>query len=319
MMILAVDDNVDNLQLIGEALQKEGHETAFALSGEKALEFARNAKPDLILLDVMMPEFNGYEVAGILKKGADTRDIPIIFLTAKAATEDVVKGFEAGAVDYVLKPFNILELVSRVRTHLELKKSREELAQYAARLEKSNDELRQALERLDLAAKTDFLTGLVNRRYISDRVADEIKRAKRSGRPFSLIIADIDGFKSINDEYGHDCGDVILKSVTADMKSGIRAQDQLARWGGEEFLFLLPETSVEGAATLAEKIRSTVAGRTYSYGRGDFAVTITMGVAEYGGEDEMDPTLIRADRALYQGKRQGKNRVVSDGPAKPAA
>jgi len=304
-IILVVDDIPHNLQVLCSILGRKDYKIAVARNGRQALEVLKKIIPDLILLDVMMPGIDGFEVCKQIKNSPQTSQIPIIFLTAKAETESVVKGFEFGAVDYVAKPFNSAELLARVETHLELKRTREELA-------KKNQELIKAKKTLESAAKTDPLTLLSNRREILENIKKEKNRYERSGRAFTLILGDLDDFKQFNDRYGHDCGDFILIQVAKIMKEMVRKQDSVARWGGEEFLLLLPETHLEGGGTTAEKIKNAISKKTFNYNGIELNVSITFGVSMYGftSPPDVDECIKTVDIAMYKGKQKGKNCVV---------
>lgn len=317
-VILIVDDNPQNLQVLAELLDKSGYELVLALDGNQAFEFISNEKPDLILLDIMMPEIDGFEVCKRLKVKEETKDIPIIFLTAKAEVDNIVKGFETGAVDYVTKPFNTIELKMRIKTHLELKKSRDELKRYNSELLRANEiinkkmkELQETKERLEIASNTDPLTSLYNRRYMTEKLKEEVVRYKRNQRIFSLISADIDFFKKVNDTYGHDCGDYMLKSISDIMCKNTREQDLISRWGGEEFLILLPETDVKGAEILSEKLRKIIEASLFEYDEYKISITMTFGVVAYDSEGGIDETIKKADNALYEGKAKGRNCVIA--------
>jgi diguanylate cyclase (GGDEF)-like protein len=240
-----------------------------------------------------------------------TRDIPVIFMTALSDTVDKLKGFEAGGVDYVTKPFDRIELMARVKAHVELRRYQEKLKLSNQRLRKVNEELREIQKQLELAAKTDQLTQLSNRRDMLEKMEYERVRFKRSQKPFVLIISDIDNFKEFNDTFGHDCGDFVLVSVANIMRSMIREGDLLARWGGEEFLFLLLETNLEGGGIVAEKVRKRIATHSYRYKELTLSVTMTFGVSVFDNDDmTIDDVLKKADQALYRGKNRGKNCVV---------
>jgi two-component system cell cycle response regulator len=314
--ILIVDDNVHNLQVLAVIVEKLGCDSVLAMDGQQALEYVEIERPDLILLDVMMPRMDGYEICSLFKKNSQLKDIPVIFLTAKSEIEDIVKGFEVGGVDYVIKPFNAIELKARIKTHLSLKKSNdeirsanEELREANNIIEKKNSQLKEMMEQLELAAKTDMLTGLYNRRHMMAKIEEEVSKFKRHKRSFSFIMADIDFFKKVNDIYGHNGGDYVLKVVANILSTSIRAVDTVARWGGEEFLIMLPEVEVEGAGISAERIRKNVAERLLHYQGVDFTVTITLGVATFTMNDEIDEAIKRADDALYAGKARGRNCV----------
>jgi diguanylate cyclase (GGDEF)-like protein len=326
-IVLIVDDNPHNLRVVTDMMEESGYESVIALSGKKALGFIELQKPDLILLDVKMPELDGYEVCRILKNDPQTRDIPIIFLTVQSDLDDVIKGFESGAVDFVSKPFNILELQMRTKTHLELKQIRDAQKIYNEQLENANRELKKANEiirtqneqlrevafRLEQLSTTDALTELYNRRYMIEKLAEEVNRYKRNQNPFSIIIADIDDFKSVNDTYGHDCGDYIIQKTAQALADSVRDIDVVGRWGGEEFLILLPETVTEGALVLAERIQKNVQLSVWSYHQMPISVGLTLGIATFDGETDLDVVVKKADRALYDGKKNGKNcTVVAD-------
>ncbi len=304
-LILVVDDVAINLQVLCYTLGKEKYRIAVAQNGKQALKMVEEISPDLILLDVMMPELNGYEVCGQLKNDPDTCDIPIIFLTAKSETEDVIKGFQCGAVDYVTKPINGPEILARVRTHLELKYYRE-------LSEKKETQVAELREKLDRATRTDTLTGLLNRRGMLERIRFEQTRMERSQKPFSLILADVDDFKILNKKHGHVGGDYALVSIGQLIETSLRKQDTLARWGGKEFLILLPETDENGAKVLAEKMKEVVRQHECDYSGVTLSFTMTFGVATFalGGNRTVDECLKAIDAAVYEGKNQGKNCVI---------
>jgi diguanylate cyclase (GGDEF)-like protein len=314
--ILIVDDVPANVKILREMLISN-YELFVATNGRMAVEVAEAKMPDLILMDVMMPEVDGVTACGVLHSRPATAEIPVIFITAKSEVDDMVRGFEAGGVDYVTKPFSPAELNARVKTHLELKRSREQLQSYGRQLEEANrqledrnDRLNEAIEQLHMAAMTDPLTGLRNRRYMTMKIQEEMVRFKRTRRLFSLVIADIDHFKDVNDQYGHECGDEVLRRVADVLRLGVREQDAVARWGGEEFLMLLPETESSGAALVAEKLRRAIEETAGQCLGQTIAVTMTFGATAYDESANMDTTIREADNALYLGKQRGRNRVV---------
>ncbi len=309
-LILIVDDNPKNLQVFTQLIESNGYDTAIALNGEQALDFVESDTPDLILLDIMMPGIDGFEVCRKLKENSRYSNIPVIFLTAKIEKEDIIRGFEVGAVDYISKPFNSYELIARIRTHVELSQSRRNLLELNKKLEKANRELIILNQKLKKRSITDTLTGLYNRRYMMKKLKEEKNRCERNNRCFSVIISDIDNFKKFNDKYGHDCGDYVLKAITQTMQDSIRKQDILSRWGGEEFLFLLPETDGYGAEVLGEKVRSKIEKTKYKYEDLELSVTMTFGIAEFSCDIGIDKTIKKADEALMKGKETGKNKVV---------
>ena len=314
--ILIVDDVPANVKILRELLIGN-YELFVATNGRTAVEVAEAKLPDLILMDVMMPEVDGITACGVLRSRPATAEIPVIFITAKSEVDDMVRGFEAGGVDYVTKPFNPAELNARVKTHLELRRSREQLQRYGRQLEEANrqledrnERLNEAIEQLHMAAMTDPLTGLRNRRYMTMKIQEEMVRFKRSQRLFSLVIGDIDHFKQVNDQYGHECGDEVLRRVADTLRLGVREQDHVARWGGEEFLLLLPETMADGALLAADKLRRAVEGSQVQCLGREIKVTMTFGVTAYDESANMDTTIREADNALYLGKQRGRNRVV---------
>lgn len=300
--ILVVDDHPGNIRIIAAMLQTE-YKVLAANNGERAIKIAEESEPDLILLDVMMPDLDGFSVCEILKNNPKTEDIPIIFITAKTEIDDVVKGFSIGGCDYISKPFNPEELFARVNTHIELKKSKELLKKYINELEAKNREL-------DLMSKTDYLTELANRRFMVTRLKEEIVNTEKTGKKFSILLCDIDYFKKINDTYGHEIGDLILKEVTLSIKKSVRECDLVSRWGGEEFLVLLIDTDIISAANIAEKIRDRVEEKAIMVNNMAIKSTISIGVTEYIHELSISQNINNADKALYQSKNDGRNRVT---------
>ncbi len=289
--ILIVDDNPQNLQVVGNLLKPQRFHLQFAMSGDKVFDAVQENRPDLILLDIHMPGMDGFEVAGKLSEDPAYRNIPVIFLTAAYKDEEsIVRGFQSGGVDYVTKPFFTEELVARIKTHLQLKKYKEYLEELSY---------------------TDPLTSLLNRRSMLERIYTEQKRSQRSNTCFTVIIADIDYFKTVNDTYGHDCGDAVLVGVARTLGRRIREQDLAARWGGEEFLLLLPETESEGGSILAENLRKAVAEKHFSCGSNTVNITMTFGISCCDpGTTDINVCIKEADEALFLGKNEGRNRCV---------
>jgi diguanylate cyclase (GGDEF)-like protein len=306
--VLIVDDVPVSIKVLGELL-REHYEILVATSGSRAIEVALKNGPDLILMDVVMPGMDGLETCRRLKDSAQTADIPVIFLTAMSESADVIKGFEVGGQDYIVKPFNKTEVLARVKNHIELKKSKEKIKQYALELEQKNEELQQLLEKVEQIAMTDFLTGITNRRFAIKKMNEELSRINRGGGGFSLLMIDVDNFKGINDSYGHACGDYVLKHLVNLMRSVLRKYDMMARWGGEEFLIMLPVTEINDAQIVAEKVIAYVRTQIFNYKGNSFNVTITAGAAQYQADDDLDSIIKRADEAMYLGKKSGKNCV----------
>ena len=289
--ILIVDDAMENIQILHHALRDE-HDVLFALSGEKALQIAHNQQPDLILLDAVMPGMDGYEVCGALRASAAARDIPVIFVTALTTPEDETRALEAGAVDFISKPFNVAVVRARVRTQLTVKRQAD------------------AMRELTL---TDALTGVANRRSFNEAMDNEWRRCARSGTPMAVIMIDIDHFKNYNDAYGHQAGDLCLQQVSAAMKRCAgRPPDLLARYGGEEFIILLPQVGAEGAEVVAQRILDEIRQLQIPHKASSVGpqVTVSMGVSTALPDENADASaLIRsADALLYRAKETGRNR-----------
>ena len=293
--LLLVDDVPVNIKILAQAF-KNDYRLSFATNGEDALKQASaDPPPDLVLLDIIIPKMDGYEVCQRLKENPKTRHIPVIFLTAKSLEEDEARGLDLGAVDYITKPISLPIVRARVKTHLELKQHRE------------------LLENL---STLDGLTGIPNRRYFDDFLNMEWRRAMRSKNKISLVMIDIDYFKNFNDNYGHTRGDDALKQVAKTLASSFRrSADFVARYGGEEFVVVLPETEEEAAAFVADIMRKKVAALDIEHKFSEIGdrLTISMGVASVVPELNSDPASLinAADKALYKAKERGRNQVVS--------
>lgn len=293
--VLIVDDERLNITVLA-ALMGDEYDIVVAKNGAQALKRARAEQPpDLILLDVIMPDIDGYEVCRQLKADEVTRHIPVIFITVKSTVEEETRGLETGAVDYITKPFSPAIVKARVANHLELKRQRD------------------MLQHLNL---TDPLTEIANRRYFDDYLSHELQRSQTEHTPLSLVMLDIDSFKDYNDLYGHNTGDKCLKQVAATLAEHTRGTVHLiARFGGEEFALILPGVNAEQAMAIAEQHREQIfnlaiphQGSTTS-GR----ISMSLGVAECRSDDDCEKLIERADKALYQAKHSGKNRSVKIG------
>ena len=307
--ILVVDDSPVELKIIRKRLGEE-YQVLLAASGAEALEMLKKETVDLILLDILMPEMDGISVCKILKEDEATLEIPVLFLTALADAQSIVEGFDAGGQDYITKPFQEDEFRARVKVHLELRQAKKQLERYAAELEEKNMILQTLLDKMEKTVRTDYLTGLENRRSATKRLREELARMRRRGESGSLLLADIDSFKVINDTYGHEDGDVVLQLVSHRMETAVREEDIVARWGGEEFLILLPELSLSEALHVAERIRETISTEPVIYQGEKLEITVTLGVAALDVNLGMEESIKRADQALYEGKHQSKNCVA---------
>jgi two-component system, cell cycle response regulator len=300
-VILVADDEPINRSLIQRRLEREGYRVFVAENGQAAVEMTRETLPDLVILDVMMPEMDGLEACRLIKEDERTRDLPVIFLSARDETEMKVNGLTLGANDYISKPFKAEELLARVSVAIRLKRERDQLRATA-------EEARASAEIAHEQAMTDALTGLLNRYGLQRTLQREQSEARRYHRPLSCLLIDIDYFKDINDSYGHPAGDIALQQIAEILSKAVRGSDMVFRYGGEEFLVLLPETNLEGAAALAEKIR--VAADAQLFGDGHiFPMTLSAGVASLSDHESGHDMIARADMALYNAKAGGRNRI----------
>ncbi|WP_135078407.1 diguanylate cyclase [Terasakiella sp. SH-1] len=413
--ILVVDDNIVNLKVLCKVLENNGYHTRAACDGEQALESVAQQKPDLILLDVVMPGIDGFEVCSRLKAAPATSEIPIIFITASDTVESKIKGFEVGAADYIPRPLQMPEVLARVQNqliaqqyyrHAEEEKERlqkilaalpipyaissvetgmliemnekarnavhlqeEEVSQTlaldlyknpqdrerllqdvrenglvtnqevdfvttkgktlttlynATPLKIGNEDVffvafnditkRKEMEKaLEVAARTDYLTGILNRRAFSETAMAERYRANRNEHPLCVLMIDIDYFKKINDTYGHDIGDEALKLLVELIGHDLRTSDALGRIGGEEFVLLLPETHFEGAQILAERIRERIENNVMDLPCGGaMKMTISGGLLEWDQDTSYEEALKIVDERLYRAKRNGRNQIISE-------
>jgi diguanylate cyclase (GGDEF)-like protein len=301
-VILVADDEPVNLALIKRRLEWEEYRVETAEDGGQAVEAARRVLPDLIILDVMMPVLDGLQACRLLKEDPATRDIPVIFLSALDDTDTKVSGLALGANDYVSKPFRVEELLARVRVAIRLKRERDRLRRHA-------EDLRRSAEAASEMSMTDALTGLLNRYGLHRALQRELSEARRYARPLSCLLLDIDFFKAVNDTYGHAAGDAALAQAARALTESVRGSDVVCRYGGEEFLVLAPETGLEGARALAEKIRLAFSSRLFGNSAHVFTLTLSVGVAQLGDAESGNDMIARADEALYHAKQSGRDRV----------
>jgi len=300
--ILIAEDDPVSRKLLEKVLIKAGNTVVSVDNGQKALALINEKFFPIILTDWMMPKMDGLELCRAIRKTTYQGYVFIILLTAKDSKDDIIRGLEAGADDYLTKPFSHAELVARLNT-----------GKRVLRLEKS---LKDANEEIRILSITDPLTESYNRGYLTKRLPQEIKRAKRYSRALSIIICDIDHFKKVNDTYGHLVGDDVLKDFARCIRHTIRHDvDWMARYGGEEFLIVLPETEFSGATAMAERLRRKLSQRVTEIQGKKIAITASFGVAGFSPDipDEMispEALIKKADKCLYQAKQDGRNRVM---------
>lgn len=312
MRVLVVDDDNSMRTLLKALLANAGYEVHEAGDGQQGFDRALEVLPHIMIVDWLMPGMDGVELTRALRQTKPGRGIYILILTALEAEDKLVEAFDAGVDDFMNKPLKSRVLGARLRAgqrvvtlQQEIERDREEIRRFAAELAVSN-------RRLHEAALTDVLTGLPNRRYAVERFLQEWQAANRSGRPLSCMVVDVDNFKRINDTYGHDAGDRVLKQAAQAIKSGMRAGDVVCRTGGDEFLLISPETDLDSACACAERICGAVAGLVLGTGSQTFTCSVSIGVATRRPEiADIDALIKLADDGVYQAKQQGRNCFVS--------
>ncbi len=291
--LLAIDDSVLIHRLLKARLHHERIEIHNASSGEDGLAMARQLDPDVILLDVAMPGMDGFDVLSRLKSDPGLHDIPVIFLSGSADTADKVRALEMGAIDFITKPFEIIELKARVRSALRVS---------------------SLIKLLARRAQVDGLTGLWNRAYFDNRLSQEVAEAERHNRPLALFMLDIDHFKELNDTQGHPFGDFVLEQISLMLESN-RENDIACRYGGEEFAVIMPTTTADEARTVAERLRRAIREKSWR-DHPDLRLTVSIGIADLSmcATPSGDELLPLADRALYTAKKSGRDCVVLADP-----
>jgi two-component system cell cycle response regulator len=297
--VLVIDDSPDVHALLRVRLAPEDIELLAASSAAEGLTLAELELPDLVLLDVDLPDGNGFAACRTLKEREATSHLPVIFLSGSTSVEAKVEGFDVGGIDYVTKPFEPAELRARVRAALRTKRYQDLLARHA---------------------QMDALTGLWNRRHFESRLGAELTSAARHGRPLGLLLLDIDHFKRVNDTYGHPFGDRVIQTVAERVAERVRPRDVACRIGGEELAVLLPETQAETVLAIAERLRVHLAGTRLPFGRESVSITVSVGVVD-SAIASCDPgaLLAAADAALYRAKHGGRNRVEVGVRADPSS
>lgn len=287
--VLIVDDNRINLRLLQEILEDEGFVTQCINESAKAIEAAIIFKPDIILLDIMMPVFDGFEVCKLIKQNSELYNIPVIMITAKTESTDLKKALELGAFDYIKKPVDEIEVVARI---------------YSAYNYKTiNDKLREMAIR-------DGLTGLYNHTFLLELFQVELDKAKRIDSNIAFIMIDIDYFKSINDTYGHMMGDVVIREISALLTDTVRTGDIIGRYGGEEFSIVLTEVTSEQVLDICDRIRKNVEQHIFEVNGNSIKVTVSIGVCIKKSQSTASKNdIIKiADKALYEAKKSGRNK-----------
>lgn len=297
--LLIIDDSAVIRQQVSETMADNFlfQRVLQAQDGVEGFKLLVNNRVDVILCDIEMPGIDGLKFLALIQSRDDLRDKPVIMLTSHDDIATKVKGLESGASDYITKPFEPQELVARLKVHLQLKTLQ--------------DELRRSNRLLLELAQTDPLTRLCNRRSLTEMLENELSRCQRNLAPCSLIMCDIDHFKKVNDEYGHQAGDDVLTIVADLLREHLRPYDLAARYGGEEFCLVLPEATLSQAKEVAERIRKRVEAFSFGGNLAKLSLTISLGVATIdGGNGNSEDKLIRlSDEALYLAKNNGRNRV----------
>jgi len=295
--ILVADDSLVIRAVVRGELEDEGYVVVEAVDGLAAVQQCRDDPPDVVLLDVEMPGLDGYQVLAELKADPALRDIPVVFLTSRGEMDDVVAGLRGGAHDYLRKPFESPELLARVAA--------------ATKVKHLQDQLRQRNAELDQLSRTDMLTGMYNRRHLEQELERLHNDATRHRSPLSVLLLDLDHFKHVNDTYGHPAGDDVLQEFARRVSAELRAGDIGGRWGGEEFLIIMPRTALADASALAERIRSVTAAAPVVSAGASIVITVSGGCAV--GPGESPARLVQAaDSCLYRAKEEGRDRIVLD-------
>lgn len=300
--ILLVEDDKLQAQTTKDYLESIGYDVIWTENGKTALKIAKTQTIDIILLDIILPDINGYELCRWLKLNQDTKSIPIIMLTVKDSTMNKVEGLQAGADDYLAKPYHETELNARIYAFLRTKSLQDELKE-------KNRQLEEILAKVEILAITDPLTTIPNRRHFEAIIEKEFNKTVRYKTPTSCIMIDIDHFKSINDEYGHRVGDIVLKEMANLIKNCLRKVDTVARWGGEEFVILLPGITKEKAYNTALRIKESI--QRYKFSDVQKPITISVGISSIPDPsiDSSEKLIDAADNALYEAKAKGRNTI----------
>jgi two-component system cell cycle response regulator len=300
--ILLVEDSTTQAKATRDSLQKKGYDVLWADSGAAAIKAVLTMSPDVVLLDRVLPDMSGTEVCRWIKHTEQTKGVPVIMLTVRGSLDDKVTGIESGADDYLAKPCNDVELHAKIHAALRIKALQDALKQ-------KNRELSELLAKVGSMAVTDVLTGLYNRRHFDDELDAEWKKSRRYRYSIACLLIDIDFFKSINDTYGHKAGDSVLRELSVILRKNVRDTDTVARWGGEEFIVLLPHTDTDGGYVVASSLLERISRHEFGQVPGRH-ITVSIGLSCSGPATQGKERLIEeADKALYEAKKNGRNRI----------
>lgn len=310
MRILVADDDPVNRRLIASTLERHGHSVVTVSDGAEAITALLDPEgPRVAILDWMMPGVDGLSVCHEVRKSS-TSYTYLILLSARDSTESAVTGLDAGADDYLAKPVDSAELLARIRSGARILDLQAGLLAANAELHAAHAELLTAQEALETEATRDHLTGLWNRRMVSDQLARELNRAQHERRPLCVAMIDLDGFKQINDRFGHAGGDAVLRETATALRAQLREYDFIGRYGGDEFVCVLPGCDAPAGRAIAERLRAVVAAEHFKWGDHTVPVTLSIGVASTGSAGLDAAALVHsADEALYRAKARGRNRV----------
>lgn len=336
--LLLVDDDPYSIETMAKILESGGYRFFRATSGGEALKIAQTEALEIALLNVLPPDLDGYSLCKQLRKLYYQKPFQIVLLSKLAEESHLTRCLEVGGDDFIRKPFSDLELqvriraaVIRLRSQISLIKEREFFREAVKEEEKFsskvldqnmylkraykdieivNRELERMNQELEKVSKHDVLSGLLNRLSLFNMVDAEIDRSLRNDIPLCGVMMDIDHFKSVNDNFGHQCGDEVIRHIGRCLKGGLRKYDHAGRYGGEEFFIILPNTSLDQAASISERFRQELEAEKFSYDGQDLAITASWGVAHYRSGESKEMWIARADRCMYQAKQQGRNRVV---------
>jgi diguanylate cyclase (GGDEF)-like protein len=311
--IIVVEDEPATRKLLQRQLSSAGYDVTAYTDGRAALDPITAMNSGIVLADWSMPEMDGLQLCGAIRELEAMQalgNIYFILLTANDSKEQTIAGLDAGANDYLTKPYHQGELLARIQVGARMLKLQEELLQRTIEFQKANTQMAILTRRLEELANTDTLTGLANRRCLFDRFADLWQLAARHGHPLSCVMFDVDRFKLTNDSFGHDAGDQVLREVADALRESARRPDLCGRLGGEEFVIICPATPRDGAAALAERVRARLSAATIPYNGRILHVTVSCGVAERTDATSSPEDLLReADTMLYRAKASGRNQT----------